>query len=127
MYKPMPLNNYGSGFVGEQKYPSRSEEIEAFKRRQRGDFQRRQAGSEVQRRRPFHQRYIQNMETADFPDLSGSESGGDSDSGEEGWRDSEGDRLRDFGVDEEVEFYDEDDIPLAELLRRRKTQTKAST
>ncbi|KKZ63112.1 hypothetical protein EMCG_02489 [[Emmonsia] crescens] len=127
MYKPMPWNNYGNGFIGEQKYPSQSEETEAFKRRQREDFQRRQAGSEVQRRRPFHERYIQNMETADFPDLSRSESGADSDSGEEGWRDSEGDRLRDFGVDEEVEFYDEDDIPLAELLRRRKTQTKAST
>lgn len=39
--------------------------------------------------------------------------------GEEGWRNSEGDRLQDFGVDEDADFYDEDNIPLAELLRRR--------
>jgi palmitoyltransferase len=41
--------------------------------------------------------------------------------GEEGWRNSEGERLQDFGVDEDVEFYDEqeDEIPLAELLARR--------
>lgn len=47
-------------------------------------------------------------------------------SGEEGWRTAEGERLADFGVDEDVEFYDyegdyqaedadEDDIPLALL------------
>lgn len=36
--------------------------------------------------------------------------------GEHGWRDSEGDRLDDFGVDEDVEFYDGDQVPLAELL-----------
>jgi len=28
--------------------------------------------------------------------------------------------LDDFGVDETVEFYDEDDFPLAELLSRRR-------
>ena len=39
--------------------------------------------------------------------------------GEEEWRDSEGDRLDDFGVDEQVEFYDEDDVPLAVLLQQR--------
>ncbi|KLJ11197.1 hypothetical protein EMPG_13507 [Blastomyces silverae] len=127
MYKSMPRNNFGNGFSGQQNYASQSQEIEAFKRRQREDFQRRQAMSELQRRTPFHKRYIQNMEMMDSPDLSGSESGGNSDSGEEGWRDPEGDRLRDFGVDEEVEFYDEDDIPLAELLRRRQTQAKSTT
>jgi palmitoyltransferase len=37
------------------------------------------------------------------------------------WRNSEGERLKDFGVDEDVEFYDEqdDDIPLSELMTRR--------
>lgn len=39
--------------------------------------------------------------------------------GEEAWRDGEGDRLDDFGVDENVEFYDEDVIPLAVLLQQR--------
>ena len=40
-----------------------------------------------------------------------------------GWRDSEGERLDDFGVDEAVDFYDEDEIPLAELKRRRRKRT----
>jgi palmitoyltransferase len=43
--------------------------------------------------------------------------------GEEAWRNSEGERLKDFGVDEEVEFYDEqedDDVPLGELLARKR-------
>ncbi|KAL8950677.1 MAG: hypothetical protein Q9222_003299, partial [Ikaeria aurantiellina] len=35
------------------------------------------------------------------------------------WRDSSGDRLQDFGVDEEVE-NDDDNVPLAELQRRRR-------
>ena len=39
-------------------------------------------------------------------------------SGLRGWRDSEGESLGDFGVDENVEFHD-DDVPLSELLRRR--------
>ncbi|EGE79546.2 palmitoyltransferase pfa4 [Blastomyces dermatitidis ATCC 18188] len=127
MYKSMPRNNFRNDFSGEQNYASQSQEIEAFKRRQKEDFKRRQIVSEVQRRTPFHKRYIQNVEMTDSADLSGSESGGNSDSGEEGWRDPEGDRLRDFGVDEEVEFYDEDDIPLAELLRRRQAQVKCTT
>ena len=40
--------------------------------------------------------------------------------GEEAWRNSEGERLADFGVDEEVEFYDEEDLPLAHLIQRRR-------
>ncbi|KAF7553652.1 hypothetical protein G7046_g7040 [Stylonectria norvegica] len=42
------------------------------------------------------------------------------------WKNAEGDRLRDFGVDEESDEGhvgvqdDDDDVPLAELLRRRK-------
>ncbi|KUI62017.1 Palmitoyltransferase PFA4 [Cytospora mali] len=39
--------------------------------------------------------------------------------GEPGWTNAEGDRLRDFGVDEDAEDEDED-VPLGELLRRRK-------
>ena len=43
--------------------------------------------------------------------------------GTKGWRDSEGDRLDDFGVDEDADYCDDDDdddeIPLAQLLRRR--------
>lgn len=57
--------------------------------------------------------------------------GGGSQDGEEAWRNSEGERLKDFGVDEEVEFYDEqeedeeDDVPLSELLARRRAAKKA--
>ena len=43
--------------------------------------------------------------------------------GEEGWTNAEGDRLRDFGVDEEAEVLADDEIPLGELLRRRKART----
>ena len=39
--------------------------------------------------------------------------------GEAGWTNSEGDRLKDYGVDEEAEGFADEDIPLAELLRRR--------
>jgi palmitoyltransferase len=74
----------------------------------------------VIRRKPFHERYAVEGdrvgETSDVGDIDEAESDG----GEEGWKDADGDRLRDFGVDEEVEFYDEDDVPLGELLRRRR-------
>ncbi|KAJ5698700.1 hypothetical protein N7462_000705 [Penicillium macrosclerotiorum] len=48
--------------------------------------------------------------------------GDDSDEGEESWRNAEGERLRDFGVDEDVEFYDEDDIPLGILMEQKMRQ-----
>ena len=53
----------------------------------------------------------------DEDDVSGSESG------EESWQDSGGNRLKDYGVDEEIEFYDEDDIPLSELMHRRRMKS----
>jgi palmitoyltransferase len=39
-----------------------------------------------------------------------------------GWVNSDGDRLRDYGVDEEESEAEvaDDDVPLAELMRRRK-------
>ena len=45
----------------------------------------------------------------------------DAEAGEEGWRNKEGERLADFGVEEIADFYDEEDyLPLAEVMRRRK-------
>ncbi|KAJ9151816.1 Palmitoyltransferase PFA4 [Pleurostoma richardsiae] len=54
--------------------------------------------------------------------------------GEPGWTNSDGDRLRDYGVDEDAEVdgvgavplddAEDDDVPIAELLRRRKVLTK---
>lgn len=39
------------------------------------------------------------------------------------WRNKEGSRLADFGLDEDAEFYDEEnDLPLAEIMRRRKDE-----
>ena len=91
------------------------DEVAAFRDRQQEDYQRRFARDHVQRRKAFHKRYESNASSLDS-DLLDQEG---SNSGEEGWQDSGGNRLKDYGVDEEVEFYDEDDIPLAELLRRR--------
>jgi palmitoyltransferase len=113
-------------FTFGHRYSSNSEEIETFKNRQREDMRRRQVRSDFYRQPPFHERYVQNIEVAgDLAYSSGSEHGSTSDSGEEGWRNAEGDRLRDFGVDEEIEFYDEDDIPLAALVRLRKDRAGA--
>lgn len=96
------------------------DEVEAFKRRQQADFDRRAVqNGHVLRRKSFHERFA--PET--YEPLDDNEAG--TDSGEEGWQDSGGNRLKDYGVDEDVEFYDEDEIPLAELLRRRKEKRSA--
>lgn len=96
------------------------EEIEAFKRRQEDDFMmkqlRKQQNGSVQRRKVFHERFEPDTYSPIDEDML---EVNDDSSGEEGWQDSGGNRLKDYGVDEDVEFYDEDDVPLAELLRRR--------
>ena len=102
-------------FTHQERSTSSHEQIEAFRKRQEEDFQRRSAtGTLNLRRRPFNERYED-----DHPDAS-DVFPAPADSGEEAWKNSEGDRLNDFGVDEDAEFYDEDSIPLAELLRRRR-------
>ncbi|EGD89304.1 hypothetical protein H112_02924 [Trichophyton rubrum D6] len=99
------------------------DEIEAFHKRQEADYLRQRAVSEVRRRKPFHKRYIKKGDDGYLSNISNSEDEESSNSGEEGWRNSEGERLKDFGVDEKVEFYDEDDIPLAELIQRKKLRS----
>lgn len=95
----------------------------AFRRRQLEDLKRYDEGAITSvRRRPFHERYRNGDHRDEFFASQSAESDGLG-SGEEGWRDSEGDRLNDFGVDEDTELCDEDDIPLAELLRRRREST----
>ncbi|KAF2270681.1 zf-DHHC-domain-containing protein [Lojkania enalia] len=102
-------------------------------------FRKRQEADIVRRRKPFVQRVeakVVRESSLSGEDMNGSEAGEDFDgegeegshSGEEGWRNSEGERLRDFGVDEDIEFYDEeDDIPLSELLARKRVRVgKAS-
>ncbi|ETN37375.1 uncharacterized protein HMPREF1541_08366 [Cyphellophora europaea CBS 101466] len=86
---------------------SPEEELRAFKERQQADLVRRKA---------FGGRFDQETnEPIESDDLESD----DDINGEEGWQDSGGNRLEDYGVDEGVEFYDEDDVPIAELIRRR--------
>lgn len=92
------------------------EEVEAFRRRQREDMIRRQGHRYTHRRKAFHERFEPETYSPIEDDMLDEN---DESSGEEGWQDSGGNRLKDYGVDEDVEFYD-DDVPLAELLRRRK-------
>ena len=94
----------------------------AFKQRQQADFERRSDFYGVQRRKPFHQRFEQDDLTSVENDST--EMDEDSHSDDEGWRDSEGNRLKDYGVDEDVEFYDEDNIPIAQLLKSRREQPR---
>ena len=93
-------------FTYQQEMDSRADEIEAFKQRQQAD---------LARRRPFRDRFdAETYEPREDVYLNSDEEA----SGEEGWADSDGNRLQDYGVEEDAEFYD--DLPLAELLRRRK-------
>jgi palmitoyltransferase len=95
-------------------------EIEAFRRRQSEDMQRRNLNSSFQRRKKFHERYAQVVDVEyDLPIEDSFSQSSLPTEGEEAWRNAEGERLRDFGVDEEVEFYDEDNFPLAKLIERR--------
>ncbi|EMC95436.1 hypothetical protein BAUCODRAFT_110937 [Baudoinia panamericana UAMH 10762] len=119
-------------------------DINSFRARQEADMARYEDadGEYVVRRRPFHER-LEALSKSDAGRVYEVEDDGDEDedalvtdedlpaearltrdggddAGEEGWRNKEGERLADFGVDEVADFYDEDDVPLAELLRRRR-------
>lgn len=100
-------------------------------------------GEYIIRRRPFHERLEETNRRGSDPFVddenavaSDEDSGEEEqprgrapvrdDAGEEGWRNKEGERLADFGVDEVADFYDEDDVPLAELIRRRQKDRKAA-
>lgn len=128
----------GDGFT-------KSWDIDDFKRRQAADMSRygNVDGENVVRRRPFHERhegvtsqrpeedadYHRNDEYSDGEsddDMIVNDPRGTDRDGEEAWRNKEGERLADFGVDEMADFYDEDDLPLAELIRRKKGQAGTS-
>ncbi|KAH0150622.1 zf-DHHC-domain-containing protein, partial [Aureobasidium melanogenum] len=99
--------------------------------------------SELRRRQPFHVRYdkknVQKRPDEDYAYGTDYESDREEQEhevddwqpkpgeGEEGWRNSEGERLNDFGVDEDVEFYDEDEVPLGELMKRKNLANDGST
>jgi len=103
---------HDAAFTYDQQTTSEQERINSFRQRQQNDLKRVQNdSSHVIRQRRFRETY----RPAGNEDNSG---------GEESWRDSEGDRLDDFGVDEDVEFYDEDSIPLAQLLQKRRLRSE---
>ncbi|OAL35232.1 hypothetical protein AYO20_05486 [Fonsecaea nubica] len=121
-----PLESVHNAFVHDHNAFSPNDQMEAFKRRQQADFELRPDYYGVQRRKPFHDRFEEeNLEPVedDYIDLDNDESL----SGEEGWQDSGGNRLKDYGVDEDVEFYDEDSVPIAELLSRRREGRQGQT
>lgn len=115
-------------------------DVDDFRKRQEADFARYADidGEYVVRRKPFHERLeaversrslVQNtddvaVETDSEDSVSDEDATPapmrvDDDAGEEGWRTKEGERLADFGVDEVADFYDEEELPLAEIIRRR--------
>ncbi|KAJ5641373.1 Palmitoyltransferase pfa4 [Penicillium lividum] len=119
---PWPVTRPDPNTSTFESYSSARETVEAFKRRQAEDIDRRKPFPEVQRRKRFHDRFQKEAYDSEEDRGPGPVYGDDSDEGEESWRNAEGERLRDFGVDEDVEFYDEDDVPLAVLMERRKRQ-----
>lgn len=107
-----------SPFTHEIPAGSNEEQMAAFRKRQEEDLKRYDTGArQISRRQPFYLRYgnLASNEQTGSNQVALSETT----SGEEAWRNSEGERLEDFGVDELAEFYDEDDLPLAQLLARR--------
>ncbi|KAK4147804.1 DHHC palmitoyltransferase-domain-containing protein [Dichotomopilus funicola] len=109
-----------------QPYQTQEEIKAAFARRQEEDLIRRQQAQlrQAQQRSGI----ITELEELD---------GEDNDDDDEGyqvvgkplWTNSDGDRLWDYGVDEDVEETiparaDDEDVPLAELMRRRKVLTR---
>jgi len=121
--KSIPAPRHGSGFTQDVPDITSQEGIQAFKLRQEADMLRWQHSEDhVQRRKP----YVRRLEALQADSEGNPDAASDdhqSDSGEEGWRNSEGERLRDFGIDEDAEFYDEeDDIPLSELIARMKAR-----
>ncbi|KAI9044719.1 putative palmitoyltransferase with autoacylation activity Pfa4 [Aspergillus affinis] len=115
---PMPSKQHLSSGIATGAGNYGRDEIEAFNRRKEEDLNRSREELGIQRRRRFHNRFEKSndnkkQENESSDDIDRSEDG------EEGWRNAEGERLGDFGVDEDAEFYDEEDIPLGVLMRQR--------
>jgi palmitoyltransferase len=102
-----------------------AEDIEAFRQRQQQDYERRLQQNTIRRRQVFHKRFDASR-SDDIKHLADRDIG-ENEEGEESWRTREGDRLADYGVDEEIEFYDEEDVPLAQLVKLKQKQKQNST
>jgi hypothetical protein len=103
---------------------SERERIAAFRQRQEQDLRRSHyvgdQNGNVRKRKTFYKRFDDEGEQLS-DEVADSE-----ESGEEAWRNSEGERLKDFGVDEEVDFYD-DDVPLAVIRERVRASLSLDT
>lgn len=131
MPRTFRLPEASSAFIHNDYSPSQQEAIDAFRRRQEVDIKRYEnmpsrpldsIKATVVRKTPDGE-YVDVYDTEDDDEdeanyESEEEEGID---GEKGWTSKSGDRLRDFGVDES-ESEDEDNIPLGELLRRRRAK-----
>lgn len=92
---------------GDRQWGTPEEEMAAFKARQEADFRRRRTQTQITgpvRQVGSDDEFEQGMD------------------GEPGWTNADGDRLRDYGVDEEAE--NDEDVPIATLLQRRDAKAK---
>lgn len=137
---PEKARRAGVGWPGRQteqkgwgeEYETPEEAKRAFEMRQREDWRRR-GGADADR---WKSGIVAELEDDDeLYDVEYEGVGSDYEEGmdgEPGWTNSEGDRLRDYGVDEDVEDEDvvsigaDDDVPLGEVLRRRKVTSTAA-
>ena len=121
-------------WMSEPAFVHEDDGVEAFRRRQEQDLKRWDRSADgLQRRKPFVERLeaqVREQRDDDDDDDSDSEReeageslGAVNTRGEESWKNSEGESLADFGLDEDAEFYDED-IPLSLLMRRKQLQKK---
>lgn len=101
-----------------QRYRSKEEEMEAFRSRQEADM-RRWRGQRSRLMAELEE--VEDYDIVDDESDDGYEQGAD---GEPGWTNADGERLQDFGVDEDEDMTEDEDVPLAELLRRRKVLQK---
>ena len=120
---PRRIKNIDSqhAFTYSDDATSDQDHVQAFKQRQQVDYRRYTEGNGVfARRTPFRQRYED--QKVDRSEMNRANSCDSSPiAGEEAWTNSEGERLQDFGVDEDAEFYDrQDEIPLSQLLLHKR-------
>ena len=112
----------GPAFTFDNNRETNEERVTSFRERQAADHARHRGSPVPYRRQVFHQRFRDDDDIND-----GSESGEDdvdSNVGEESWRGSEGERLADFGLDEDAEFYDEDEVPLSRLIASKRPKSQ---
>lgn len=100
-------------------YASPDQQKSAFKQRQEADIsRRRKLIDELEENEDTPASTGDEYDDDDDDDDHGTSNTGWNDS--KGWTNSDGERLHDYGVDEDTEARLDDDVPLAELLRRRR-------